>query len=166
VDYTRPGFAVVYLEGEPPPAGTLRINLDASRLGPRMEPMNGAVGLGGKVIVRNETSEPHIVSCPELNFLKRVSPGDEASIDTVEQGSHRVFMLDAPAVSATFFVAPGPFTVVGSDGRWQIEGVNPGVKKLRAWHPRFPPSLREVEAPGSKVIEVNLELAVDEPASL
>ena len=166
VDYTRPGFAVVYLEGESAPADTLRLDIERSRLGVRLSPANGAVGLGGRVVLRNNSGEPRLVSWPGAGFLQRLAPGEEVSIEANRSGDHAVFILDSPDVSASLFVAPGPFAVVGQDGRWELDGVNPGVKKLHAWHPRFPPSAREVDAPADETIEVNLELEIEEPAAM
>lgn len=166
VDYTRPGFSVVYLEGEAPPTDTLRLSLRSSRLGVRLDPANGAVGRGGRVVLRNESGAARMVSCPGLGFLKRVPPGAEVSIEAARSGDQKIFVLDSPGVSASLFVAPGPFAVVSPEGRWELRGVSPGVKKLRAWHPRFPPSSREINAPADKVTEVNLELEIDEPATM
>ena len=46
VDYSRPGFAVVYLDGPPPPGGTARLTITHALLRPELAPRYAAVGAG------------------------------------------------------------------------------------------------------------------------
>ena len=155
VDYSRPGFAVVYLDG-PPAGGTERVTITHALLRPSFAPQYGAVGTGGTVVVRNSDWLPHTVSCPTAKLLRRLAPGEEVAIVAGSAGPLPLFLLDAPGIEGVVFVAPGPYTVVSREGRWELRDLTPGPQEVRAWHPRLPGSSREIEiAPGvSRQVDV------------
>jgi hypothetical protein len=160
VDYTRPGFAVVYVEREPAPAGSLALAIRESRIATEIAPAEAAVGAAGRVRVRNETDVAHVLSYPAAGRIVRVAPGAEASFDLPRSGEQRLFVLDVPSATATLFAAPGPFSVVSPTGRFLLDGLAPGPSRLRVWHPRFPPAERGVELAPDVSLRVDLEIGV------
>jgi hypothetical protein len=159
VDYSRPGFAVVYVEQEPPPGGALAFAIRESRVGTRIEPENGAIGAGGRLIVRNEAPAAHVLSYPAAELVRRLKPGEQLEIPVPRAGEQGLFLVDRP-VSATVFAAPGPFAVVSSSGGFTLSGLPPGARQLRAWHPRFPTATADVELAPDASVRVDLELGL------
>jgi hypothetical protein len=160
VDYSKPGFAVVYLDGGAPPATPASVAIRGSRSGARLDPAHAAVGAGGELRVTNETRDPHVVSCPEAGVLHRIAPGESLRVPADRAGELSLFVPDAPAAAARVFVAPGPFATVSVAGRYELLGVAPGSHRLRAWHPRFPPGERRIELAPGRVERVDLALGV------
>jgi len=160
VDYGRPGFAVVYLDGQPAPGGTARLAIEASLLAPHLVPAHAAVGVGGTAVVRNADFAAHTITCPEAKLLRRLAPGEEVAIAVGSPGPWTIFLLDARGDEAIVFAAPGPYAVVGEDGRWELHGVDPGRSTVHAWHPRFPPAERTIDVVAGAVQEVDLALGV------
>ncbi len=164
VDYSRPGFAVVYAEGGPSPGGTALLEIRASRLHVVLEPRYAAVGRGGTLVVRNATAASHVLSCPAARVLQRIEPGAAAEIPLLEAGEQPVFVLDAagsPGSGATVFAAPGPYAITSERGRFELADLDPGRVRLRAWHPRFPPSSRWLTVAPDTATRIDLELGVD-----
>jgi hypothetical protein len=159
VDYTRPGFAVVYTEAASAPGGELAFAIQDGRVGTRIEPANGAVGAAGRVLVRNESAEAHLLSYPAANLVRNLAPGDELAIPVPRAGEQGVFLLDRQ-VSATFFAAPGPFTVVSAAGNFELPGLKPGPLRLRVWHPRFPTAVEDVVLEPDVSLQVDFELGL------
>ena len=60
------------------------------------------------------------------------------------------------------FVSPGPFVVVATDGRFELDGLSPGRHELLAWHPRFPPTRAWLELAPDSVVRSDLEMGVDQ----
>lgn len=160
VDYSRPGFAVVYLEGAPPPSGTGRVAIQPSLFGPRFDPRYSVIGAGATLTLRNSDRVAHTVSCPPASLVRTLAPGDEVAIPSSAAGALPLFLLDTPDVEATIFVSPGPYTVVSDDGRWELRDVGPGKLRLEAWHPRFPPTAREIDVTPNVAQHVDLQLGV------
>ena len=160
VDYRRPGFAVVYVEGEPPPAGNGRLIIEGSLLGARFAPAYAAVGVGGRVVLRNADWVAHTVSCPSAGFLHRLAPGEEGELPTRVSGAAPVFLLDAPRVQGLLFVSPGPYAVASPEGRWELPDLPPGPRRLHAWHPRLPPGSSETEVQSGRATRVDLDVGV------
>jgi hypothetical protein len=162
VDYSKPGFAVVYLDGPPleSPGAPLVVTLRSEGDGAALAPANGAVALGGEVVVRNAGDTPHVVSIPAAAVLRALAPGDSLAIQAREAGELEVFVPGASAAAARVFVAPGPFAVVSDAGRFELLDVEPGARRLHAWHPRLPPSERSVELAAGRVVRVDLEVGV------
>lgn len=160
VDYTRPGFAVVYVRGETPPAGRLELAIRESRIGTEIRPAEGAVGAAGRLVVRNETDTSHVVSYPAAGLVRRLAPGERAELEVPRPGEQGLYVLDAPDVAATVFAAPGPYSVVTPAGRFTLSDLPPGPTELHAWHPRFPPAVRRVDLAPDAQLRVDLEIGV------
>jgi hypothetical protein len=160
VDYAHPGFAVVYLDGRSSTGGTADVAIRASKLRTRIEPHALAVGAGGMLRIRNQTAAAHVLSFPAASLVKRLAPGEELEIPVPTPGRQSLFLLDVPDSEATVFAAPGPFTVVGDDGRFELRDVEPGRLRLIAWHPRFPPAFRWVDLAPGGMVQTDIELGV------
>jgi hypothetical protein len=160
VDYTRPGFAVIYLEGTPSPGGTASFQIRDGTLRPRLEPAHAAVGVGGRLRLTNASARAHVLSLPDAELVRRLGPGEALEIELPEAGEHPLFLLDAPEELGGLFVAPGRFAVASEAGRFELRGLPPGRVRLRAWHPRFPPIARELELASGRAVRVDLELGV------
>jgi len=159
VDYTRPGFAVVYAEAASAPGGELAFTIQDWRVSTRIEPENGAVGAAGRVVVRNESADAHLVSYPAADLVRKLEPGDELAIPVPRAGEQAVFLLDGQS-SATFFAAPGPFAVVSAAGTFELTGLKPGPQRLRIWHPRFPTAVEDVVLEPDAALQVDFELGI------
>lgn len=160
VDYSRPGFAVVYVEEAEPPAGRVDLVVRASRLGTRLEPALAAVGAAGRVAVSNETEVAHVLSYPAAGAVQKLQPGERVEFSLPEPGEQGLFLLDVPDSGATLFAAPGAFSVVSAVGHYELRGLAPGRRALHVWHPRFPPAVTEVDLPADTSVQVDLEIGV------
>jgi hypothetical protein len=49
---------------------------------------------------------------------------------------------------------------VSSTGEFALRDLEPGARELRAWHPRFPPAVREVVLEPGAALRVDLEIGV------
>ena len=159
VDYSRPGYAVVYADG-PPRGGEERLTIRPGPLGTRIEPGHGAVGAGGRIGIRNASPDPHVVSVPASGLLRRLEPGDEMEMRAEVAGEVSVFVLDEPAAEALVFVSPGPYAVVSRSGRYALEELEPGRRRISAWHPRFPGATEVAELSAGARLRIDLELGV------
>ena len=160
VDYSRPGFAVVYLEGTPSPGGRATLRIRDGQLRPYLEPEQAAVGVGGSLRVENASAAPHVLSLPGAERLHRLAPGEAVEIELAAAGELALFLLDVPEALGRLFVAPGRFAVASSAGRFELRDLAPGRFRLGAWHPRFPPTSRDLELEDGRVLRVDLELGV------
>jgi hypothetical protein len=160
MDYSRPGFAVVYLDGGAPPGERVTATIRANEFETRLEPRWLALAAGGVVAVSNASAEPHTVSCPDLALVARLAPGESLEIQAKTAGAHSVFLLDLPQVESGFFAAPGPYAVLTEDARFELRDLPPGHARLRAWHPRLPPTARAVDVIADRAERVDLELGV------
>ncbi|HYR97078.1 MAG TPA: hypothetical protein VEM57_10095 [Candidatus Binatus sp.] len=156
VDYSRPSFAVVYLDGPASPGGSERVTITRALLRPSLAPQYGAVGAGGTVVVTNADWLPHTVSCPAAHLLRRLAPDEEVEIVADAAGPLPLFLVDAPGIEGVVFVAPGPYAVVSREGRWELRDLTPGPQEIRAWHPRLPGASHAIEvSPGvSRQVDV------------
>ncbi len=160
VDYSRPGFAVVWLDGGDPPNVSGRVLIRASEFETRLEPEWVAVSAGGTLNLLNTTRETHTVSCPSLGVVRRLAPGDALELPVSDAGAHALFLLDRPQVEGGVFAAPGPFAVLTRTGHFELRDLSPGPARLHAWHPRFPPVERGVAVVADETLRVDLELGV------
>jgi hypothetical protein len=163
VDYSRPGFVVVYADEGFEPGGTLRLTLRPGVAGPRFEPERAAVGAGGTIEIRNETGLRQVISAPAEGVLRGLEPGATVSLAADSAGEHDFFVLSAPDVGAHVFVAPGPFAVASESGRFELTGLAPGSRRVVAWHPRFPATVHHVQLAPGEVRRLDIELGVDRP---
>jgi hypothetical protein len=171
VDYSTPGFAVVYLaaaEGGPRvarthrPGGTQDVSLtvEIGSVGPRLVPRHAALGQGDRVTLRNRTEVVQLLSCPSTGVVERLAPGESVGWVFAEPGEHAVHLLGGAGDVATLFVAPGPFSTVSTAGRWVLDGLSPGAFDLRSWHPRQPPSSTRISLEPGEVLRHDLEVGV------
>ena len=160
VDYSKPGFAVVYVAEDAKPGGAASIEIRDTQVEPRLVPDALAIGDGGRITLVNASAAPHIVSYPAAGLVKRLAAGERFEIAVPSAGEQGLFLLDVPEAAATLFAAPGRFTRVSSSGDYALQGLDPGAVVLRAWHPRFPPVARRVELPPDTSLRVDLEMGV------
>lgn len=164
VDYSKPGFAVVYLDAALPDAGApFVVTLEREAGGVALAPAHGAVALGRTIVVRNAGDAPRVVSIPAAAVLRTLAPGDGFEVTPREPGELEIFVPGAAAASSVF-VAPGPFAVVTDAGRYELVDVEPGAQRLHAWHPRLPPTARAVQLVPGAVVRMDLEIGVGLPA--
>jgi len=160
VDYSKPGFAVVYVAEDAKPGGTATIEIRDTQVEPRLVPDALAIGDGGRITLVNAGGAPHIVSYPAAGLVKRLAAGERFEIAVPSAGEQGLFLLDVPEATATLFAAPGPFTVVSTSGDYELRDLEPGASVLRAWHPRFPPVARHVELAPDTTLRVDLQMGV------
>ena len=120
VDYSKPGFAVVYLEGEARPGAPVTLALRGSGAGLRFEPDAAAVGVGGRVVLENQSGEARVVSCPAAGLLRRLADGESVELAAEQAGELELFAPDGPEARARVFAAPGPFATVNDAGRYAL----------------------------------------------
>lgn len=161
LDYSRPGFAVVYVESPTAPPTTVEFVIRDTPTGPALHPRQLAIGTGSVLRVRNESSEQHIISLPRAGLLERLAPGAGLETALLRAGASPLFLLDAPEVEALVFVAPGRFATVSGDGRWELPNLPPGPARLFAWHARFPRTELDVDVLEGERQELALEVGVD-----
>ncbi len=160
VDYSTPGFAVVYLAEGTQPGGSVSIAVRDTLVEPRLEPATLAVGAGGRIVLENASATSHIVSYPAARLVRRLEPGARIEIEVPQEGEQGLFLLDVPDAVCTLFAAPGRFSVVSTSGDYELRNLEPGAALLRAWHPRFPPVGRRVEVAPDTSLRVDLEMGV------
>jgi len=160
VDYTRPGFAVVYVASGETPDGEIALAIRESRMGTTIEPALAAVGAAGRIAIRNDGTQSYVISYPAAGVVRPLAPGESAEFAVPRAGEQGLFVLDAPDAGATVFAAPGRFGIATPAGRFRVNDVTPGTHELRVWHPRFPPVLRRVELAPNASVEVDFELGV------
>ena len=162
VDYSKPGFAVVYVDEGRSPAGAAQLEIRTSGVRTRLDPTHAAVGAGGVLMVSNASGAAHVLSAPALQLVRRLEPGQQVEIAVPNAGEQSLFLLDVPRSEATVFVSPGPFVVVSADGRFELSGLAPGSHTLLAWHPRFPPARAPLQIEPDSVVQLDLEMGVDQ----
>ena len=162
VDYSKPGFAVVYVEGaDPPRRERAEFAIQTSETGTHLAPPDVALGAGGELVVQNRSDAPHVVSIPGGGAVRRLAPGESMSVTAATEGEWPVFLLDVPGEKALAFAAPGRYAVVSETGRFAFADLPPGRFRLHAWHPRFPSASTWVELASDHLSRVDFELRVD-----
>ncbi len=160
VDYSKPGFAVVYLDTGSSPAATAQLVIRTTGVRTRLDPPHAAVGAGGLIVVANASGAAHVLSAPAMGLVHRLEPGQQVEIAVPLAGEQSLFLLDVARSEATVFVAPGPFAVVSADGRFELGGLAPGGHTLHAWHPRFPPARASLQLAPDSVVHLEIEMGV------
>lgn len=161
VDYSKPGFAVVYLDGGDAGAtSALRVAIRPAAGGVELAPADGVVSAGGEIVVENRDGRPRVVTVPAAGVLRALAPGEALTVPAGETGLLEIFVPDAPAAAARVFVAPGPFATVRESGRFELLELAPGAHQLRTWHPRFPPTTLAVDLTPGEVRRIDLEVGV------
>jgi hypothetical protein len=160
VDYSTPGFAIVFVEAATAPAGAVQLAIESTRYGTRLAPEQAAVGAAGTLGVENRSADAHVLSYPAADLVVRLEPGERREIPVARAGEQGLFLLDVSDAASTVFAAPGPYSVVSSTGEFALRDLEPGARELRAWHPRFPPAVREVVLEPGAALRVDLEIGV------
>jgi len=160
VDYSTPGFAVVFVNEGTKPGGAAVVTIRDTHVEPRLEPDHLAIGDGGRITVVNASVAAHILSYPAAKLERRLAPGERFEIDVPGAGEQGVFLLDVPEASTTLFVAPGRFAVVTTAGDYELRDLEPGAVELRAWHPRFPPLSTQLQLAPDASVHVDLDMGV------
>jgi len=162
VDYSKPGFAVVYAEGAPPPSNErAALAIQTSASGTHLEPANAALGVGGELVVENRSGAARVISVPGGGVVRRLAPSESLAVPVATAGEWPVFLLDVPGEKALVFAAPGRYAVVSETGRFALGDLTPGRCRLHAWHPRFPSAATWVELAPDKFSRIDFELRVD-----
>lgn len=164
VDYSKPGFAVVWIEAAPPAGSETRIAIRDGATGVRFEPAHAALAAGGTITIVNESQRPHLVSVPAAGLVQPLATGESLPIRDAAAGEWSSFLLDVPGEEVRVFAAPGPFQVVSTSGRYAVGDLTPGAARLHVWHPRFPPVSRAVSLAADAPTRIDLELGVDRPS--
>jgi hypothetical protein len=160
VDYSEPGFAVVYASGSPPAATQVPLRIVGGAVRARLEPSRVALGANDRLVVTNSDSRPHTLSCPEAGVLEQLQPGESFDVAPPRPGSFSLYLLDGAGGQAQAFAAPGPFAVAGATGRYELTDLAPGHVTVHAWHPRFAPVSSQLDAGPGEIVRIDLEMGV------
>ena len=160
VDYSKPGFAVVYADAPAQAGETAALAIRDGTTHAGFDPPHAALGAGGAITVANRSGATHVVSCPGAGLVKPLAAGESLQIVAATPGEWPIYLLDVAGEEARVFAAPGPYRVVSSSGRFEFTDLEPGRVQLRAWHPRFPPAETSVDLAAGSSVRVDLELRV------
>ena len=171
VDYSRPGFAVVYLDGGETDAvsapalrtgksSDVQLTIRSGAVAGRLSPRYVALGQDGRVVAQNRTDTYQVLTSPSLGLVKKLAPGESVVLEPMSAGEHPVHLLGATGTATTLFVAPGPFATVSASGRFVLKDLAPGVVDLRTWHPRLPPRSKRVAIARGEVVRQDFEVGV------
>ncbi len=162
VDYSKPGFVVIYLEHVSPPENdAVSVIFRETRFGSRFDSKYGVVGIGGKIIIENADKVGHTFSCPQIGFLKYLDSGSKAEINPKRSGELRFHVIDSIDKEALIFVSPGQYAISSDVGRWELKNITPGQHRLNAWHPRFPPVSSFIEIKKNSKLRNDIVIGVD-----
>ena len=159
VDYSKPDSAVVYLDAGTRPGGRVSLAAEDTVTGSRLAPRFEVVGAGGAIAIDNRSTRAAVVSIPGLDSVERLEPGAGIAVRAERPGPVEIFLLGADEPSVVW-VAPGPWTRPGPDGRYALVDLPPGPATLRAWHPRLPGAVAEVELHADEITPLDFELGV------
>lgn len=160
VDYSSPGFAIVFVDHGPAPAAPARVTIRTSRFGTAFDPALVVLGAAGKLSIRNETATRHILSYPAAKLVVALGPDEAVDIDIPRSGEQALFLLDAPEATNTIFAAPGAFSRVSGSGRYVLSDLEPGEHRIHAWHKRFPSASKSIDLQLNSVIKLDFDLGV------
>jgi hypothetical protein len=80
VDYSKPGFAVVYADGATRAGDATQVAIRAGAARASFDPPNAALAAGGTITVTNESGATHVVSCPGAGLVKPLAVGESLEI--------------------------------------------------------------------------------------
>lgn len=160
VDYSSPGFAVVFVEEGTAPTEAGELVIRATRVATSIDPDTLALGAGGRLRIRNPTSQRHLISYPAAGVVRGVEPGESIELPIPRAGEQDVFLLDVPEARARIFAAPGRFSRVATDGSYAIQNLSPGTWQVHAWHWRFPPANGSIQLHSDDTSQLDFELGV------
>lgn len=170
IDYGEMHDFVVYIDG---PLGTnspahtpvqsvttRRIDQKGAAFSPHVLP----VLVGTKVEWPNEDDILHNVfsiSEPKLFDLGLYKHPVVKEITFDKPGRVDVFCSIHKAMNCIILVLENPyFSVTDAQGRYLISGVPAGTYKLKAWHERLPPSVRDLQVPEHGEVRVDFTLGI------
>ncbi len=167
VDYSHPGFAVVFLSAEqaktgPPVEFVIR---DGPR-GPRIDPDLASATTLSDIRIRNATQIDRLISVPAVGYFSRLKPGDSDRLDVIEEGELTLHLLgrnaDGAGSKAKIWISTGPIVEIDATGRYTLRHLDRGQHELRAWHPRLPPTAPQtVDLERGDVRRIDIEIGVD-----
>ena len=152
-------FVAVPVSEIPPPAAeaSLRLGVEKGRVLPRISAAQLGTSLRITLLdtVFADLSVYHGLS--ELAFRRKfVVPGD-VSLSTLKRpGLMTIENESSPTDRAYIYVAPTAcFAVVGGDGRYRLEAVPPGKRRVTAWDETRGTEDREVVVPAGGTVQVD-----------
>jgi hypothetical protein len=160
VDYERPGFVVVHTNG-PAPDDIAAISIRDAGRQIRISPEESVAGRAGTISIRNETLQSLVVSDPAQGVMRSLGPDEEFLIRNPSEGLHSLYVVGHSELRADVFIAPGPFALASSRGRYELRNLEPGSRELRVWHPRFPPVSHQLWLEAGESLHRDLRLGVD-----
>jgi plastocyanin len=153
--------AFVYVDNVP--RKSVKKNVEIRQVRRQFEPRFAVVQLGTKITFPNQDSMFHNVFSP--------SPGNTFDLGIYRSGDEpKSYTMTSPGVvdvfcnmhsemSASVLVVPSPlYAKVGADGRFTLEGVPAGSRKLVAWSPGHSVSTQTVTVKGGKDASVSFSL--------
>jgi plastocyanin len=158
--------AVAWIENPPPgaawPAGENKTTIDQN--GCLFAPRVAIVAAGGTVDFLNSDRLLHNVHArPKLNEpFNRTQPRNRTV--SVSFSKAEIVRVDCDLhswMTAWVVVAPHPYyAVTRADGQFTFEGLPPGAYRVRIWHEKLEPAVREVVVParGDAPLPVELKL--------
>lgn len=88
VDYSTPGFTVVYLEAAQRPGGRVELAVEEGLSGLHLSPRVDAVGVGGEVVIANHTGRAAVVSVPSAALVQSIEAGAQLSLRAGRDARH------------------------------------------------------------------------------
>lgn len=159
------GAIVVFLEpldGTPPAADVPLPPAAVRQNGARFDPAFLAVAVGQLVEMPNDDVIFHNVfsySEPNDFDLGMYASGQSRSLRFEHSGLVRIYCSIHESMDGLIFVAPSRlFVRPDANGRYAIQGVNPGWYRLHVWSERFPELVRPVEVDSGQPRTLDLEL--------
>jgi hypothetical protein len=160
VDYSDPGFAVVYLARTTPQPADASVRIVEGPAGIGFESQQGVVGVGSTLRIRNDAARALILSAPTLDVVFPLEAGEERMIPIARGGEHTLFLPGVSRDRATLFAAPGRFDRITSSGRYALTDVPPGAHELRVWHSRLPPRSQPITLAPDASLRLDLSVGV------
>jgi len=178
VDYSRAGFAVVYVDfvddledaraiddlapgaEAPSTARPAELLIVDGRVHARFEPADLVLRNGGTLLIENTGRDPHLISIPGLQIVGPIAAGQRIEVVVDRAGAHVLHLLDQPDTQARIFSAPGPYARVSDAGRFAIPDLPPGPYTVHVWHPRMPPLTRSVQLHADTVERIDLTVSL------
>jgi hypothetical protein len=160
-----PAASVVFLSvpvsevPSPAPGVVVRLAVEDGRVAPKIS----AAGIGSSLqITLLDTVFADLsvyFGLSDLAFRhKFVMPGDVSKTKLSRPGLMTIENENAPTERAYVYVTPtSHFVVAGSDGRYRLEGVPAGKRRVTAWDEAKGTQDREVVVPAGGIVELNFE---------
>ncbi len=143
----------------PAPGPTVRLAVQNGRVAPKIS----AAGIGSSLQITLLDAVFADLSVyfglSDLAFRhKFVTPGDVSKTKLSRPGLMTIENENAPTERAYVYVTPTPhFAVVGSDGRYRLDGVPTGKRRVTAWDEAKGTQDRDVVVPAGGAVNVDFE---------